>query len=146
MDACTTGCVALCGAEVYHTIFTQCILDRGHPICELEALNAAVAIKLWAPTLFCRRIRLYSDSSTAVAILQAGKDRTVIFRHVSVRYGCHVPCMTSLSPAHTCTHTHTHTHTHTVTVSSTWQILLAGVIWLEYIRIGYTGLRGQRFI
>ena len=75
VDACTTSCGALCGDEAYHTTFPQHTLDQCHPICELEALNAAAAIKLWAPTLVGRKVRLYSDSSTAVAIIQADKGR-----------------------------------------------------------------------
>ena len=42
MDACTTVCGALCDKEAYHTTFPPHTLDRGHPICELEALNAAL--------------------------------------------------------------------------------------------------------
>ena len=75
VGAYTTGFGALCRAEAHHTIFPQRVLDQGYPICELEALNAAMAIKLWAPTLVGRRVRLYSDSSAAVGILQAGKGR-----------------------------------------------------------------------
>ena len=51
VDACTTGCGTLCGKEVYRTTFPPHMLDRGHPICELEALSTTVAIKLWAPIL-----------------------------------------------------------------------------------------------
>ena len=53
------------------------MLDQGHPICELKALNAVVAVKLWAPTLVVHKVRLYSDSSMAMAIIQAGKGRNV---------------------------------------------------------------------
>ena len=53
-------------------------LDREYPICELEALNTAMAIKLW-PNLAVRKVRLYSNSSTAIAIIQAGKGRN---RHI----------------------------------------------------------------
>ena len=35
VDACTTGCGDLSRAEAYYTIFPQCILNQGHPICEL---------------------------------------------------------------------------------------------------------------
>ena len=31
VDACTTGCGALCGKEAYYTTFTPHMLDRGHP-------------------------------------------------------------------------------------------------------------------
>ena len=50
-------------------------IDQQRSIFELEALNAAMVVKLWAPTLVNRRVRLYIDSSMAVAILQAGKGR-----------------------------------------------------------------------
>ena len=129
MDACTTDCGALCGVEAYHTIFQQRILDQRHGICELEALNVAVAIKLWALTLVGHKVRLYSYSSMAVAIIKAGKGRNRRIQ-ACARYGCHVPCITSLSPA----------PTHQWTVLSVQQMLLAGVIWEVYIRIGYTCL------
>ena len=68
--------VDACGKEVYHTTFPPHMLDQWHPICELEeALNASMAIKLWAPNLAGRKVRLYSDSSMAVDIIQAGKGR-----------------------------------------------------------------------
>ena len=73
MDACTTGCGALCHMWAYHTTFPPHTLDWGHSICELEALNATIAIKLWAPRLAGHKVRLYSDSSMVVAIIQAGK-------------------------------------------------------------------------
>ena len=75
VDACTTGCGALCRAEAYHTIFPQHVLHQGHPISELKALNAAVAIKLSAPTLVSWRVRLYNGGLMAVTIIQAGKER-----------------------------------------------------------------------
>ena len=53
----------------------------------------AVAVKLWAPTLVGRRVRLYSDS----LYYKLARIGTVIFRHVLGRYGWHVPCMTSPS-------------------------------------------------
>ena len=110
VDACNTGCGALCGAEVYHTIFPQGILNLEHPICEMEALNVAVAIKLWAPTLVSRRVRVYSDTSMSVAILQASKGRNshiqACAREVWLSRALHDITLT-------CTHTHTHTHTHT---------------------------------
>ena len=81
VDACTAGCgVFLCHKEAYHTTFPPHKLDQGHPICELEALNAAIAIKLWAPMLAGRRVRLHSDSSTAMAIIHAGKGRNGHFQ------------------------------------------------------------------
>ena len=102
-DEYTTCCGALCGAEAYHTIFPQCILDHGHPICELESLNAAVAVKLWAPTLVSRRVRLYSDGCGYTTSWQ-GQEQSY---SGMCQEGMAVilPCMTSLSPAHTHTHT-----------------------------------------
>ena len=75
VDACTTSCGALCQAEAYHTVFPQHILEQEWPIYELWALNAAVVLKLWAPTFVGRRVSRYSDSSTAETILQSGKHR-----------------------------------------------------------------------
>ena len=131
MDACTSGCRAVYRADVYHTIFPQCILDKGCPICKLEAPNATVAIKYWAPTLVGRRVRLYSESSKAVAILQAHKGSN---SHIQA-CAREIRLSSALRDI-----TLTCTHTPSVTVSSPWQMLLAGVISVDYIRIGYTSL------
>ena len=110
VDVCTTGCSALCQAEVYHAIFLQKVVEEGNLICKLEALN--VAIKLWAPTLAGRQVMLHSDSAMAAAMFHAGKGRDshiqACARKVWLACAVHdVKC--------TCkTHTHTHTHTHTV--------------------------------
>ena len=50
MYAATTGCGTLCQVDAYHhAVFPQQVLEEGRPICELKALNAAVAIKLGLP-------------------------------------------------------------------------------------------------
>ena len=63
------------GSGIPHWFFLQHVLEEEWLICELEALNVAVAVKLWAPILVGERVYSYSDSSMAVAILQAGKGR-----------------------------------------------------------------------
>ena len=50
-DACTTSRGALYQADTYHVVFPQHVLKEGTPICELEAPNTTVVIKLWALTL-----------------------------------------------------------------------------------------------
>ena len=44
-------------------------------ICYLEALNAVVALKVWAPMFTGNLVHLFSDNTTAVAILQTGRGR-----------------------------------------------------------------------
>ena len=127
MDACTTDCSALCQAEAYHTVFLQHVLEEERPICKIEALNATMAVKLWAPNLVGKRVSLYSDSSTAVAILQTGKGRN---SHIQVCakeiwLACVLHDITLM-----CTHT-------LVTVYSALQMPSAGSTWVEYIRTEY---------
>ena len=78
--ACTTGCGTLCQADAYHAVFPQQVLEEGRPICLLDALIVAVAIKLWTPTLAGRWVVLHSNSTMAVAIFQAGKGRDSYIR------------------------------------------------------------------
>ena len=103
MDACTTGCSMMCQAVAYHAISPQHVLKEGIPICELEALNAVVATKLWAPTLAVHRVILHSDSAMAVEIIQAGKGRDSRSHPGICQRGmaglCHTLCHT-----HVCTH------------------------------------------
>ena len=75
VDTCTTSCSALCQEDVYHVVFLQQVLEEGKPICELEDLNVAVVLKLWARTLAGRQVVLHSDSAMAVPIFQDGKGR-----------------------------------------------------------------------
>ena len=73
IDACTTGCGAICQAEAYHSEFSAAIQQENHPICKLEAINAMVALKCWTLQLTAQKAVLHSDSATAVAIFkQAG--------------------------------------------------------------------------
>ena len=55
--------------------FPPHVLTQNLSICHLEALNALVAIKLWAPQFRGRLIHLFSDNVTSVAIFQAGRGR-----------------------------------------------------------------------
>ena len=49
------------------------ILHQNLSICHLEALNALVAVKVWAPHVKGQLVHLFSDNATAVDIFQAGK-------------------------------------------------------------------------
>ena len=77
MDACKTGISAIYQPEVYHTEFLPQVLAKQHPIIHLEALNALVALRRWAPQLTDDLIQLYSDSTTAVTIFQVSRGREV---------------------------------------------------------------------
>ena len=45
VDACESSCGALTMSHAYHATFSTSVLQQGHLICHLEALNAAVALK-----------------------------------------------------------------------------------------------------
>ena len=71
----TNFCGAVTKMAAYHAQFPPHIMSEGHPICHLEALNAVVAIKLWAPSFSNCLLHLFSDNAKAVAIFQAGRGR-----------------------------------------------------------------------
>ena len=77
VDACGTGCGAMCPPEAYHmhTVFWDRVLVVQCPICELKVLNALVALRRWVPWPRGSLVHLFSDGATAVAIFQAGRGR-----------------------------------------------------------------------
>ena len=76
IDACMFGCGALTAGRAYHTTFLPRVLWDNALISHLEALNATLAIKLWAPQFAHQLIHLFCDNHAAVTIFQArwGKD------------------------------------------------------------------------
>lgn len=75
VDSCLSGCGGICGTQYYHTTFPDFILDRDLHISQLEMLNVAVAVKLWASTWTNHRVIIYCDNSAAIAVLQSGRGR-----------------------------------------------------------------------
>ena len=73
VDACETGCGAVFDSHAYHDLLTSSVLQASPLICHLEALNAAVALKLWNPILSHRRVHLFCDNAAAVCIFQVGE-------------------------------------------------------------------------
>ena len=72
-DACLTGCGGVCGLENFHAVFPDTVLNRGFHINELELLTLVVAIKVWAPKLKGKRVKVWCDNITAVQALRTGK-------------------------------------------------------------------------
>ena len=75
VDGCTSGCGAVTHTEVYHVQFPPHIVQQRLSICHLEAINAMVAVQIWAPIFTKQLVYLFSDNSTAVTIFQAGKGK-----------------------------------------------------------------------
>ena len=72
IDACMSGCGALTVGRDYHTTFPSRVLWDNPLICHLEALNATLAIKLWAPQFVHHQlIHLFCDNQATVTIFQA---------------------------------------------------------------------------
>ena len=71
----STGCWAINEREAYHIHFPAHILQQTLSTCHLEALNAKVALKLWAPKLATQVVHLFCDNATVMAIFQAGRGR-----------------------------------------------------------------------
>ena len=64
-----------------HATFPTSILIQNHLIFHPEALNAAVALKVWAPLFSHQLVHLFSDNALAVSIFQAGQDRNAFLQH-----------------------------------------------------------------
>ena len=75
VDACTSGCGAVTSDQAYHRVFPPQILHQNLPICHLEALNAVVALKVWAHMFSGHLVHLFSVNTTSVAIFQVGRSR-----------------------------------------------------------------------
>ena len=75
MDACMSGAGGVLRPQAYHARFPPHVLSADPAICHLEALNAVVALTLWADRLRGQLVHLFSDSSMAVMVFQAGRGR-----------------------------------------------------------------------
>ena len=52
VDSCLTGCGGIAGNEYYHEPQPPFVQEQRLNICQLEMLNIAVAVRLWAATWF----------------------------------------------------------------------------------------------
>jgi hypothetical protein len=75
VDSCNSGGGGICEGQAYTHQYGDQLLEADIHINSLEAANAVAALKLWAPDLTGRLVHLYSDSSTAVAVMQMGRGR-----------------------------------------------------------------------
>ena len=73
MDAYTSDTRVLCQLEECHAQLPPSVWKKQHTICNLEALNAAVAIRRWALTLQGKLANLHSDSTMVLVILKVEK-------------------------------------------------------------------------
>ena len=89
-DTCTSCCGVVTTTQAYNMEFPPDILKQQLPICHLEALNAVVALKIWAPIFTKQFIHLFSDNTTAMAIFQAGRAGMHSSKHVPERSLAHL--------------------------------------------------------
>ena len=75
VDSCLTGAGGIWGKLFYAARFPLFIQEEGHPICHLEMLNIAVAVKLWSEHWEKKRVTVYCDNMTSVAVLRTGRGR-----------------------------------------------------------------------
>ena len=75
LDACLTGCGAICSDQYYSCTFPHQVLGENHHISHLETLNIVVALRLWAPKYRGRTLTVYTDNTTACAALTSGRSR-----------------------------------------------------------------------
>ena len=57
VDACPSDSVVVANSQAYHMEFPSHIQQQGMSICHLEALNAVVAMKVWAPQFANQLVR-----------------------------------------------------------------------------------------
>ena len=81
LDACLTGCGAICGEEFYGRTFPEQVVAQQHPIAHLELLNIVVAVKVWAEDWSGHRVRLECDNMNSVLTLQNGRARDPYMLH-----------------------------------------------------------------
>ena len=74
-DAYEIGCGAVVDSHAYHALFPSTVLRASPFICHLEALNAAMALKRWAPILSHHRVHLFCDNVAAVYTFQVVQGR-----------------------------------------------------------------------
>ena len=74
-DACLTGCGALCVPQFFHALFPEAIVALRLHINELELLTLAVALKVWAPLLRGKRVKLHCDNQVSVEVLTHGRSK-----------------------------------------------------------------------
>ena len=75
LDACLSGCGAICGDEFYGRQFPSAVSSQLHPIAHLEILNIVVALKLWTDSWRGHRIRVTCDNLNSVQAIHTGRSR-----------------------------------------------------------------------
>ena len=81
LDACLSGCGAICGTKYYGREFPEFVISLEHPIAHLELLNIVVAVKLWADSWGGHRVRIDCDNMNSVLALQTGRARDPFMQH-----------------------------------------------------------------
>ena len=90
LDACLTGCGAVCGGQYYGRTFPRQILSENHPIAHLELLNVVVAMKVWGQSWRGQRVRVTCDNMNAVLAIHTGRTRDGYMQHCAreLHYYC----------------------------------------------------------
>ena len=81
LDACLTGCGAICHPEFYGRMFPESVKSQNHTIAHLELLNIVVAIKVWGEAWAGHRVRITCDNMNSVLALQSGRTRDRFMQH-----------------------------------------------------------------
>ena len=75
IDACMSGCRARTAGRAYYAPFPARVLRANHNICHSKALNATLAIKLWAPQFAHQLLNLFCDNQATVTIFQVNRGK-----------------------------------------------------------------------
>ena len=81
LDACLSGCGAICGYEYYGRPFPDNVRAQQHNIAHLELLNIVVAVKVWAASWAGHKVRVECDNMNSVLTLQNARAKDPFMVH-----------------------------------------------------------------
>ena len=81
LDACLSGCGAICGDQFYGRPFPDSVVSESHPIAHLELLNVVVAVKVWGAGWAGHRVRVSCDNMNAVLAVHSSRTRDPFMQH-----------------------------------------------------------------
>jgi hypothetical protein len=81
-DSCLSAGGAVCDIlkQAYSFVYPVNLFPTTINICHLECVNVLAAVRLWAPSIKHKHLRVESDSATSVAVLQDGRGRDALLQ------------------------------------------------------------------
>ena len=92
LDACLSGCGAICGDQYYGRTFPDSVRSENHPIAHLELLNVVVAVKMWSGRWAGHRVRIICDNMNAVLAVHSGRTKDPFMQHCARELHLYCAC------------------------------------------------------